>query len=131
MHIPNILGVFDTLLLMGNNLALLGNPGRARWLLRHLQTLVNSHGRIVGQLRDPYKTDLAEHLAYHRRNRENGKLAGEARIRIRYKKFASQWMDYLFVSPEELEQVIADTHWKLTETIEDPSGQYVAVLDKY
>lgn len=129
MHIPTILRAYDTLLMMGNTFALLGSPARARWLLHHFHTITKEGGRIVGQTRDPYKTDQREHLEYHMLNRGRNRMPGQGKIRVRYKKYVGPWTDYLFMSPDELRRVIKGTPWRLTEIIDGPAGQYVAVLD--
>jgi SAM-dependent methyltransferase len=50
------LGIFDTLLMMGNNFGLFGNFKRARWLLRRFHKITSEKGRIIAEARDPYKT---------------------------------------------------------------------------
>ncbi len=43
--IPRSLGPFDTIVMMGNNMGLLGGERRARWLLRRFRGLTSSTGR--------------------------------------------------------------------------------------
>jgi SAM-dependent methyltransferase len=124
------LGIFDTILMLGNNFALVGNPKRARWLLRRFYHMTTERARIIAQTRDPYQTDLPEHLEYHARNREQGKLSGQARIRIRYKKFVTPWIDFLMVSQDELDAILAGTGWEAREFIEGEGGIYIAILEK-
>ena len=54
-RIDGSLGVFDTVLLMGNNFGLFANPRRAKWMLRRLKQLtghkVPHHRRVCGCLR--------------------------------------------------------------------------------
>jgi SAM-dependent methyltransferase len=124
------LGRFDTLLMLGNNFCLVGTPKRARWLLRRFYHMTPPDGRIVAGTRDPYQTDLPEHLAYHQRNRERGKMSGAARIRVRYKRFVSPWIDFLMLSKEELQTLLEGTRWGVREFLEGPQGIYVAVIEK-
>ena len=124
------LGIFDTILMLGNNFALVGNKKRARWLLRRFHSMMSEAGKIVAQTRDPYQTEVAEHLAYHARNREKGRLCGEARIRVRYKRYVTPWIDFLMVSQEEMEAILEGTNWEVGDIIEGEEGVYVAILEK-
>jgi len=124
------LGRFDTLLMLGNNFALAGTPKRARWLLRRFYHMTPPDGRIIAQTRDPYQTGLPEHLAYHQRNRERGKMGGAARIRVRYKRFVTPWIDFLMLSKEELQTLLGGTRWHVREFLDGPQGIYVAIIEK-
>jgi hypothetical protein len=117
-------------LMLGNNFALVGNPKRAKWLLRRFHRMTSGAGRIIAQTRDPYETKLPEHLEYHARNREKGKMSGEARIRVRYKKYVTPWIDFLMVSKEEMKAILAGTNWQVRDVIDGEQGLYVAVIEK-
>lgn len=123
-------GVFDTVLMLGNNFALVGNSKRAKWLLRRFHRMTSEAGRIVAQTRDPYQTEVAEHLAYHAHNREKGRLCGEARIRARYKRYVTPWIDFLMVSQDEMKGIVEGTNWEVRDFIEGQQGVYVAILEK-
>ncbi len=129
-HIDGSLGVFDTILMMGNNFGLFATPQRARWLLRRLRGLTSPDARIVAESLDVYTTDRPEHLAYHRRNQAQGRLAGELRIRIRYRQHIGDWMPYLMVSQAELAQIVDGTGWHISEILASANSQYIAVLEK-
>jgi SAM-dependent methyltransferase len=124
------LGTFDTIVMFGNNLGLLGNEKRARWLLRRFHRVTGSEGRIVAEAVDPYKTEEEEHLAYHRSNRERGRMAGQVRVRVRYRRARSDWFDWLLVSKEELEGLLEGTGWYLGRALSDESPVYYAILDR-
>lgn len=124
------LGVFDTILMLGNNFCLVGNPRRARWLLRRFAAMTSEYGRILAGLRNPYQTDQPEHLEYHAWNRSHGRLSGLARIRVHYKKIVTPWIEFLMLSPAELRTLVKGTPWQVGTVLEDPGGGYVAVLEK-
>jgi len=125
------LGPLDTVLLLGNNFGLTANRKRAPWLLNRLASLTSADARIVAETRDVYRTDKPEHLDYHERNRRRGRMAGQIRLRIRYRLHATPWFDYLFVSPEEMEEIVRPTPWRIHDILsDDPGGQYVAILEK-
>jgi SAM-dependent methyltransferase len=124
------LGTFETVILFGNNLGLLGGLERGRRLLRRLARVTNPGSRILGETLDPYTTENALHIAYHARNRRRGRMGGQVRLRIRYGDLATPWFDYLFASRPELEELVDGTGWRLVDTITDDSPQYVAVLER-
>ena len=124
------LGVFDTILMLGNNFALVGNAKRARWLLKRFHKMTSEGGRIIAQTRDSCQTDLPEHLEYHARNRDVGRMSGQARIRVRYKRHVTPWIDFLMVSKEEIKTVLESTNWKVRDFIDGQQGVYVAVIEK-
>jgi SAM-dependent methyltransferase len=124
------LGVFDTVVMFGNNLGLLSGKTKGRRLLRRLAAITSDRGRILGETTDPARTEDPEHLGYHARNRSRRRLRGQLRIRIRYRELATPWFDYLFVSPAELEELVAGTGWQLARSLEDEGATYVAVLEK-
>jgi 2-polyprenyl-3-methyl-5-hydroxy-6-metoxy-1,4-benzoquinol methylase len=124
------LGVFDTVLMMGTNFGLVGNPTRARWFLRRLKGMTSPEARFIAVTREVGSTDVPEHLEYHARNRVQGKPAGRVRIRVRYKRYVTPWFDLLMVTKDELRQLLDGTGWELQETIEGERGLYVAITEK-
>jgi hypothetical protein len=124
------LGVFDTIVMFGNNFGLFANEKRARWLLRRFHGLTGDTGRIIAETVDPYQTGEEEHLAYHRFNRQRGRMAGQVRIRVRYKKYRSDWFDYLLVSEEELRGLLIDTGWQVERTFSEDHPVYHVVMGK-
>lgn len=129
-QINSRLGTFDTIVMMGNNFGLFGNFRRARWLLRRWHGMTSPEARIIAQTLDPYQTDNPDHLAYHAWNRQRGRMGGQARIRVRYKRSIGPWFDYLFVSREEMSDLVAGTGWHMARTIDSAGPIYVAILEK-
>jgi len=128
------LGVFDTVVMFGNNFGLVGGRRRARIRLRTLYGMTSDRGRIIAQSMDPYGepgTAAPHHLAYHERNRKRGRMGGQVRIRIRYQMKKTPYFDYLLASPEEMESILEGTGWRMTRRIDgDGAGIYIAVIDK-
>lgn len=123
-------GTFDTIVMLGNNFGLFGSFKRARWLLRRFRNMTTEGGRIVAESRDPYATDKPEHRHYHALNRSRGRMGGQLRLRIRYKRYATPWFDYLIVSQEEMENILQGTGWQVDHFIEGSEGIYIAIIDK-
>ena len=124
------LGPIDTVIMMGNNWGLMGGHKRARWLLRRLRNLTTGQGRIVALTTDPYGTETPEHLWYHENNRQRGRMGGQLRIRVRYRKHATPWFDYLLVSKPELEDIIDGTGWVVARYLDAPTAHFGLVLEK-
>jgi SAM-dependent methyltransferase len=123
------LGVFDTVVMLGNNFGLFASKAKARRLLRRFHGLTSERGRIVAETRDIYQTDDPAHLAYHERNRQRGRMGGQIRMRVRHRQLKTPWFDYLMVSRDELEDLLAGTGWHLARTL-DSGDLYVAVIEK-
>jgi SAM-dependent methyltransferase len=124
------LGMFDTVIMYGNNFGVMGGWKRGRWLLRRLKRITTPGARILASTLDPYQTKERLNLAYHRFNRARGRMGGQVRLRIRYKTYATPWIDYLMVSKAEMKDLLASTGWRMTKSFDAPDGRYVAVIEK-
>ncbi len=51
-------------------------------------------------------------------------------MRVRYEKWATQGVDLLLLSEEELGEIIEGLDWEILETIQSDAGQYTAALEK-
>jgi SAM-dependent methyltransferase len=123
------LGVFDTIVMYGNNFGLMGGARKAARILRRFHGLTGPRGRIVAQSRDVYRTEDPVHLAYQARNRERGRMSGQVRIRVRFRDIATPWFDYLMVSTDEMARLAEPTGWRVERVLEG-DDTYVAVLGK-
>ncbi len=128
--IDSRLGVFDTIIMFGNNFGLFGGFKRARWLLRKFYKVTSEQARILAETRDPYRTNVREHLWYHNFNRGRGRMGGQLRIRVRFKKYVTPWFDYLMVSKKEMKEILKDTGWQVHRFLVGKNGMYIAVLVK-
>lgn len=118
---------FDTIVLMGSNLALLESVWRAGPMLDTLRRLGSPDVSVIGSCRDPYLTTDPDHLEYHELNRSRGRMPGQVRMRVRFARMATEWFDYLFLSPAELETLTHAAGWEI-EHVTDPDPGYLAVL---
>ena len=128
-ELDDSLGRFDTVVMFGNNLGLLGSRANAKRILRRLHAVTTERGRIVGSNHDPRSTKDPVHLAYQRRNRTRGRMPGQIRLRLRYRHLTSPWMEWLFVSPKELAGLLDGTGWQIRRILQG-DRHYVAVIDK-
>jgi SAM-dependent methyltransferase len=121
---------FDTILMLGNNFGLFGDAKSAKLILEKLSRITSSDAQLIAGTRNPYKTDSLEHLEYHELNRQRGRMPGQIRMRVRYGKAVGEWFDYLFVSPEEMQEIVTDTAWQIKEFIGAGEPNYIAVMGK-
>ena len=121
---------FDTVLMLGNNFGLFGSAKGAKLILKKLYRITSLDVRIVAGTRNPHKTSDQNHLQYHRLNKKRGRLAGQIRMRVRFGRTVGVWFDYLFASPEEMEEVLSDTDWQVERFIAPQEANYFAVIRK-
>lgn len=125
------LGIFDTIVMYGNNFGLFGSYRRARTLLRRMHRMTSSKARIIAESCDPYGTTFPDHLAYHKRNRQRDRMSGQLRIRVRYLRYATPWFDYLLVSRDEMQDILSGTGWLATRFFDSPRfAAYTALIEK-
>lgn len=122
---------FDTVLMCGNNFGLVGTRKTASGVLDRLGRVTADDATLIAQSRDPLGTEEPVHRSYHELNRERGRLPGAIRLRVRYKRYATPWYDYLFAGPETMRELVAPTEWRVSETIErENTLNYVGILGK-
>jgi SAM-dependent methyltransferase len=120
---------YDTFLLLGNGLGLIGGPERAPSFLAALADLARPGAQIIAHGTDPYGTTDPVHVSYHERNRARGRLGGQLRLRLRYRLLATDWFDYLVCSVEELESLLVGTRWRLKSIDDADRPYYLAVME--
>ena len=121
---------FDTVLMMGNNFGLFGSAQVAKELLKKLSRITSPTARIIAGTRNPYRTDDADHLQYHKLNKRRGRMPGQIRMRVRFGKIVGEWFDYLFVSPEEMQDILSQTDWQIAKFIDSNTANYFAIIEK-
>ena len=121
---------FDTILMLGNNFGLFGNPTNSKVLLEKMHKITTPNAQIIARTINPYMTDDEAHLKYQKRNKKLGRMVGQIKLRVRYFQYIGEWFDYLFVSPEEMEAIIEDSDWKIREFINSNESAYFALIEK-
>lgn len=123
---------FDTILMMGNNFALLGDVKKARKTLRKFHRITSKDGLTVASAVDIYPNtrDNPATLQYINFNRKRGRMGGQWRIRIRFRGFMTSWFDLLHVSKEEMKEILRETGWTVKEFINSGGPAYTAILVK-
>jgi hypothetical protein len=85
---------------------------------------------LIAHSLDVYQTENPDHLEYHDFNRQRGRMSGQLRMRIRFKKYVSPWFDYLIVSPDEMADIVKGTGWEINELLRDDKPPYIAIIKK-
>ena len=126
------LGLFDTILMLGNNFGLFGNAARAKRLLRRFRKLTRPGATLIVESLDVYATSDPDHLAYLAANRERGRMGGQIRMRARYRRFVTPWFDYLMVSPAEMEALLDGTGWHVVKYYQGVGARsvYTAIIER-
>lgn len=118
---------YHTVLMVGNNLGLLGTKPIER--LNMIAEATTNDAVLIGQTREATATDNPDHLQYHEFNKSRGRRPGCLRMRIRYRNFKTDWYDYLYIDFEELKVLLEQTVWTVTEHYHE-GAQYTVVLEK-
>lgn len=121
---------FETIIMFGNNFGLFGSRQNARLLLGKMSRITKPNAQIIAGTLNPYQTTDENHLQYQKQNRRRGRMSGQIRFRVRYKKSVGEWFDYLFVSPAEMEEILSGTDWKIKEFLQAQAANYFAVIEK-
>lgn len=131
-RLPQGLGTFNSVLMMGNNLGIAGDVPRVRRFLRDLREITRKGARLIGHSRIP-GTWSDVHLPYVKWNLRRKRPPGLITLRVRYKGQVGDWFDLLLVSPEELARLGQETGWELVRVIWEGGympGDYIGVLER-
>jgi cyclopropane fatty-acyl-phospholipid synthase-like methyltransferase len=121
---------FDTIIMFGNNFGLFGSFKKAKILLKKLHRITSQDALMLAESNNVYNTTDPAHLEYHKFNKKRGRMAGQLRIRIRFRTYIGDWFDYLIVSKEEMEDILKGTGWKVKKYIDSGKPMYIAVIEK-
>ena len=124
------LGVFDTLIMLGNGFGLVGNPAQARQLFERFKKVTTEEGRIIAGSYALCHNGRPEHKEYQEVNRIHGRMPGQMKLRMRHRKYVTPWFDWLTVSKEEMKEIVEKMGWKITGFIDGDEGEYSAVMEK-
>ena len=128
--IDSKLGIFDTILLLGDNFGFVENSNNIKKFLKIYHSMTSEKGRLIIESRDPYKTSEPEHLDYHETNRKKNRMSGQEKICFHYKKFVSPWYDHLLLAPKEFEKFLENTSWQTNIIITGDNDNYIIIIDK-
>ena len=125
-------GPFDTLLMLGHGIGIVGDlPGLKRFLAR-ARRLIRDDGQLLADSLDVRRTDDRKHLAYHEANRRAGRYVGETRVQFEYDGHVGPYCGWVHLDPQTLAQYAGLAGWECEILLEDESdehgGEYLARL---
>jgi Methyltransferase domain len=127
------IGSFETIVLFGNNFGMFGTPERIRMAFEQWALWTEPGAIVLAESTTPYcgGAPLVDR-GYYRRNREQGLMPGQIRLRIRYRRWTSPWFDWLFVSRRDMRELLKGTGWRQSHVFgADTTAPYVALLEKH
>lgn len=127
-----VIGEFGTLVLYGNNFGIFGTPARTRRGLASWARRASPGTLLLAQSTGPWGGGAPTiDRSHYRRNIQQGRLGGQLRLRIRYRRWVTPWFDWLFVSPPDLRRLVAGTGWRVLDVCAEGRNEpYVAVLER-
>jgi SAM-dependent methyltransferase len=123
-------GPFDTLLLLGNTIAMVETYEGLRRFLGRTARLTLRDGQVLIESLDVSKTDDPAHLAYHEMNRRTGRPIGMTRIQVEFAGAAGPYFRWLHIDPDSLEREASRAGWRTEVLVQEENGQYLARLSQ-
>ena len=123
-------GTFDTVLLLGHSIGMVGTIAGLDRFLAHVRGLVAPGGQILLDSLDVRVTDAPDNLAYHEANRSAGRYIGEIRMRFEFRNEAGPVFSWLQVDAETLSLRSAIAGWNCEVVHAEQNGEYLARLSR-
>ena len=120
---------FRTVVLFGNNFGLMGTPEGVVKMLKGFHKITAEDAIILAGSRDPADTDDEMHLAYHAKNRVEGKPIGQVKLRNKYLDEVDDWWYLLMCGKDLMAKLAEEAGWYLEKVVEG-SRYNVGVLKK-
>jgi SAM-dependent methyltransferase len=121
-------GPFDTLLLLGHGIGMVGTLAGLDRFFRYAPTLTATGGQILLNSVDVRMTEDPKHLAYHERNRKAGVYEGVIAMEIEFDGERGAPFTWLHVDFETMATAADRAGWDAELLQQDPTGEYLARL---
>ncbi len=108
---------FNTIVLFGNNFGIMGTPEGVVKMLKGFHEITTKEGVVLAGSRDPADTDDEMHLLYHTKNRAEGRLIGQVKLRNRFQGEVDDWWYLLMCGRELMSELAEKAGWYLENTI--------------
>lgn len=128
------LGIFSNIILMCNNLGLLGDIQQAKKVLNNFHEITHSNSKIFAQTTDlsaaKERIEKVDQI-YSKRNLLRGQNPYTYKIRVRYKNYKTPFFNYTYFNETNLKRTIINTGWRLDDIVTSmDSEMYTAILKK-
>ena len=108
---------YDSVLLMGSNLGLLGSKSTAKRILGALDSVTSDGARIVATTSEFPETDHPYQLAFYEYNRKRGRFRDTMTSRVKWREYVGDWFDFVLLSRDDLESAIDGSSWEVCERV--------------
>ena len=112
---------FRTVILFGNNFGIMGQPEGVVRMLKGFHQITAEDAVVLAGSIDPIKTDNEMHLAYHAKNRAQGKPPGLVKLRNKYKREVDDWWYLLLAGSELMSELAEKAGWCLDRIVGGPT----------
>lgn len=129
-HTP--IGIFDTLLLLGNNLGIGGDVEGVKRLLSKCTQITHESSILILDSIDVGKAAafddrFVQQISY---SRSINRHIGQFRLRLQYEQHVGGWDYWIYLSAEELEAIATPFGWHFNEVIWGESGTWSGVMKR-
>lgn len=121
-------GPFETLLMLGHGIGMVGDLWGLHRFLRHARGLVTADGQLLVDSLDVRRSRDPVHLDYHARNRQAGRYLGETRLQFEYGGQRGVPCRWLHLDPDTLSEQAGETGWSCEILVAQEAGDYLARL---
>lgn len=123
-------GPFDTLLMLGHGIGMVGTLAGLDRFLAHARGLVGEGGQVLLDSLDVRASDDPVHLAYQEANRIAGRYVGEIRMQFEFRGEPGPICGWLHVDSETLAEHARPFGWRCEIIRQEPSGDHLARLTR-
>ena len=121
---------FDTILLLGRSIGFVENINGLKKFLNHCKSLLNQNGNIIFDSTDIRPTTKSIHLAYQKKNQDEGRYLGEIRLQLEYKGLMGVYFQILHVDPDVLESIVLELGLKYENVMKEENTSYLVRIFK-
>lgn len=122
-------GPFDTLIMLGHGIGIVGDLEGLRKFLVHARGLVVSGGQLLLDSLDVSRSREPGDLAYQETNRKAGRYIGEITMQFEFQGHTGPFCRWLHVDHGTLKEMAADAGWNCEIILEHENGEYLARLE--
>lgn len=119
---------FDTLLLLGRGIGMVGNLKGLKNFLVDIRALIKKGGQLLLNSCDVSNTSSPDHISYHELNIKAGRYKGEIGMRLQYKNVVGESFSWLHVDPKTLSEYASKTGWNMEVIDQEEDGNYLTRL---
>lgn len=121
---------FDTILLLGRSIGFVENLNGLKKFLNHCKSILNQNGNIIFDSTDIRPTTKSIHLAYQKKNQDEGRYLGEIKLQLEYKGIIGDYFQILHVDPDALESIVLELGLKYKIVMKEENTSYLVRIFK-